>query len=98
MHTEGEGRERLWQAVRKQNGGTEGQRDRGTEAWGWGDGHVLACGNRVAPNTELVRARSHLQRFPVSNSATFSFPFVPQNNLEEGLLKETLVLSSQIGH
>ena len=56
----------------------------------------MSVGAGGVPNTELVHERSSGQGSPVSNSAPFSF-FRLSLNLEDRLLKGTIVLTLQMG-
>lgn len=102
MCTEGKGREKLWlaggvsQAMRRQKGSSElgGRKERGME--GGGADLCVPVGVTVAPNTELVHRLPSVQPSLVSNSAPFIF--LLSLNLEDRLLKGTIVLTLQMGH
>ena len=56
----------------------------------------MFVGAAGVPNTELVHELSSGRSSPVSNSAPFSF-FLLSLNLEDRLLKGTIVLTLQMG-
>ena len=102
MRTEGKGREKLWlaggasQAMRGQKGSSElgGRKERDME--GGGANLCMPVGATAAPNTEPVHRLPSVQASRVSNSAPFIF--LLSLNLEDRLLKGTIVLTLQMGH